>query len=291
MAESNTSLTVLPEGIQNSIENIAFHLAQQQAGHVFSAQVACYLPLSIELIGVAFEHMNHSKSITSCEDAGLSYILFSSLEPSEGATAPEAAPLQPQTCVHCQKEPLQDAMLCPPCLNIFLEDCRTLSEQHPAWIQRAQDEHEIWNLCQEHRHGFDASQIAGHSSLTLERVEHLLEQLTQAKALRLDLDVDKNLMLFHSPRLSYPKLRFQEHQRILEQCKNQLLHRHDQHLDRQSSKILIRLSLLVLCCLSLALMRMPTPMVALFFIISAPLVVFFSLSKKSPKKPSHSSFG
>ena len=259
----------LPEVLINLIENTAYRLAQKQSGTVRVNDLACELPLSLEIIEEGLSHMLRANAISVSEKDGCKLYLFPAL-----STEQSIASMAPQPCVACQERGAQGAWLCRNCEHKLRQGLQKLSGPLD-WAEAALQQHALLHLASQHSGPISPSFLAANTPYTFGKVEGLLEQMCQRGYAKLNLDHAEEGLFYDIPTRPYPEQQFKIQQGFMEACRSAAV----STLDQLVAKVAIKLGVLVLVLLALSLMRIPPRMIVIGFFCSTPLLIAWEWRK------------
>ncbi len=266
----------LPEVLINLIENTAYRLAQKQSGKVRVNDLACELPLSLEIIEEGLSHMLRANAISTSEEDGLKLYLFPALSTEQSIESKD-----PELCVACQERGPKGAWLCRNCERKLRQGLQELSAPLD-WAEAALQQHALLHLASQHTGPISPSFLAANTPYTFGKVEGLLEQMCQRGYAKLNLDQAEEGLFYDIPSRSYPEQQFKIQQGFMEACRSAVV----STLDQLVAKVATKLGVLVLFLLALSLMRIPPRMIVISFLFSAPLLMAWEWRKY--KKLTHS---
>jgi len=202
----------LSEDAANVIENLACQIAERQAGRVVASHLIPYLPMSLELITACLDDMVDSTSVFSQDEDGQTTYEFSNYL----SRAPEGGGLEPDVCVSCSGELLDEAseVVCGRCAGTLRQELNRLAETM-GWPAQAVYEHEILYLSANHDAPHYAETLAGHSRYTLRSMRRKLGILTTAGHIRQELDTEQGSISHVFPALSYSRKRYRGNMAII----------------------------------------------------------------------------
>ena len=259
----------LPEALINLIENTAYRLAQKQSGKVRVNDLACELPLSLEILEEGLSHMLRANAISTSEEDGLKLYIFPAL-----STEPSTGPMDSELCVACQERGPKGAWLCRNCERKLRQGLQELSAP-VDWTEVALQQHALLHLASQHPGPISPSFLAANTPYTFGKIEGLVEQMCQLGYAKLNLDQAEEGLFYDIPTRSYPEHQFKIQQGFMEACRSAAV----STLDQLVAKVAIKLGLLVLFLLGLSLMRITPRMIVISFLCSTPLLIAWEWRK------------
>lgn len=259
----------LPEVLINLIENTSYRLAQQQSGKLRVNDLACELPLSLDIIEKGLSHMLLANAISVSEKDGLKLYIFPLMSPNQSTGVSDHAP-----CVACQGSDPKGLWLCRNCEHQLRQGLQQLSGPL-EWAETALQQHTLLHLASQHPGPISPTFLAANTSYTFEKVEGLLEQMCRCGYAKLNLDHAEEGLFYDIPTRPYPEQQFKIQQGFMEACRSAAV----STLDQLVAKVAIRLGVLVLALLALSLMRIPPRIIVVGFLCSTPLLMVWEWRK------------
>ncbi|HIJ64537.1 MAG TPA: hypothetical protein HPP77_01195 [Candidatus Hydrogenedentes bacterium] len=231
----------LGENAANVVENLALRIAERQAGKVTPAQLAPYLPMSLELIRSCLDDLVDERAV-SCD---------AKLKPKG----------QHVLCTECSRD---------------LQEELSKSADKTGWPAQAVYEHEILYLAAGRDGPVRAEDLARRSRYTLRNMQRKLDKMSLDGWLRKDFDDEQGLIVYHFPKTDYPEARYKANMAVIRSYPASFT----EEVQTRVAQILLALGVLLLGLLVLAFF-LPFPMLVLLFLIAAPVTAFVIWRRRS----------
>ena len=265
MGTDSDGKTELSEVLENVVENVACHVAQDRCGRIAPGSLVPYLPMSLKLIEAALDDMVNGTSVFSERRDGFKEYLFTAYEERPRREGPSVF----DACASCGEDLPDEAdhVLCGRCVEKVKTDLEKLAERN-AWPAKAVYEHEIPYLAASHNGPVHAEDLAGRSRYTLRNMRRKLKRLVREGFARQDLDMEGGLITFSFPEAEYSKERYRRNMAVIRSYPASLM----EEVELKTVRIIITLAVMVLGMLVLAFMRVPFPILVGAFLVAAPTV-------------------
>jgi hypothetical protein len=252
-------------------ENLAQQLSAVQGGIVHPAQLIPYLPLSLELVTQALDELTQSDRIQKKTMNGfLAYIFKESLNKPQKT-------FSPRLCVY-SNEPLDDfenAAICNHVRDKIEAELANLAS-NDVWPAQAVWQHELLYLVANLPAPVSTSSIAGHSRLSLRRVEKYLKLLQTNGTLK----VNPALQAWELPPMRYPRAVYIQQDTFIRRFPGAIREEFEVRLVKGLG---YSLGILLFSFMLAVIGRIPFPLIFFGGLVCASLV--FIKIIKSPPKP------
>lgn len=259
----------LSDKVTNIIENLACRIAEKEGGRITPHSLLPYLPISLGLVKACLDNMVDEISVSSDKKDNVVEYEFTAYKNSTISQEP----LEIDVCLSCGEDraPSHQEVLCSSCFENFQKELSRLSEKN-GWPAHALYEHEILYLASYYKDSIHAEALAGRSRYTLGSVRRKLERMSLDGYLRQELDKQAGMMMYHLPRVAYPKKRYVTNIGIIRSYPASVM----EEVQIKVVRILFVLGCMLFGLMIMAFMfRIPYPFLVMIFFAAAPLTALF----------------
>ena len=157
--------------------------------------------------------------------------------------------------------------MCKDCSATIEEELSRLAEQ-TGWPAQAVYEHEILYLAAKHPSPHYAPELAGRSRYTLSQMKRKLDLLEQNGYAKEAVDEDNATIAYTFPAVEYPRELYERNMAVICQFPAAVA----EEMEAKVARIFFVLALMLVGAFVLLLFSVPMPVLAIAFLIGAPLV-------------------
>lgn len=260
-------ITQLSDSAANTVENLAYRLAERQGGRIAPIHLLPYLPVSLGIIKDCLDKMVDGTAVLSHSSDHITEYQFASYVSSDAN--PELGALRVSSCLSCDADIAYESgeVLCAYCTKILFGELGKLAEK-TGWPAQAVYEHEILYIASTSAVPVHAEDLAGRSRYTLRNMRQKLDKMILSGFLREELDQKKRSVTYHFPNIEYPRSLYRRNMGIIRTYPASVM----EEVQLKVTKIFLTFGSMFLGMVVLAFLRIPYPLLILLFFIAAPIV-------------------
>jgi hypothetical protein len=267
----------LGEQAANTVENLAFRLAERSGGRLTANHLMPYLPVSLGLIQSCLENLVAENSAV-LSDATKHVVEYEFAAYKDAEEQPGMLPTR--MCLACGldlRRTKERRPFCQGCFTEFKTELTRMADVN-GWPARAVYEHEILHMAAQFAGPVPAEDLAGRSRYTLRNMRGKLDTMSLEGHLEKEFDEDRQIVVYRFPKLEYPKPNYRDNMDIIRTYPASAM----EEVQMRLAQILFALGIEVLVLFVLAFLRFPFFLLVLAFLVAAPATAWLIWRHRSP---------
>jgi len=268
----------LSEAAANMVENAGMRVAERHGGRITAVHLAPYLPMSLGLIQSCLDDSVDNASVFRDDQEHVTVYEFAAYRGKESGRAA----LNATNCLSC------DAPLAPRAPDAFCGVCRqalrkelTRLADATGWPAEAVYEHEILRIASRFDGPVRAEDLASRSRYTMKNMRRKLGKMSLAGFIRKEFDETTGMVVYHVPAIKYSAEQFRTNMAVIRGYPAAAM----EDIQLRVAHVLGALGVLLIVLLVLALLHFPYPLLALGFVITAPVLSLIIWRRRGPAEP------